>query len=1646
MIKCLKVGRRIVTLALSAALIMGEASVSFAAPKISLDPAIEVTEDSEVTGDFTPGKVTNFGFHNYLTADIVDQYRLSWDAVQGADKYQLRVTDMQGKEYANTFIYNYDTHKFSDVCFGETKYLNYSLSSSSGQLVEKKDGQYAYVEDNDGNHISMKGGTKYNVQIRAVRSANSKNSYGPWSEPVSYTTQGEYADKISDIRIEKNIYGNEVLIYSSTARVELEIKDASGNLYLLSREYKTNTKTGKVEEIIKYPTASSGRNTTYSFSNAYYVYEKNADGSGFEKKKDANGNYLYAFEPGKSYTIRLRPYYTDEKGLRRLGEWSESLNVKTSERAKPAKASVNNVNSSNTYVYWNNMDMVSGYNYEFKDSDGKIYVINNSASTGNYYVYFSDLCQAEYISDGDYYKTIYDENGDKIYAGKPGMKYSVRVRAYNYSNKLDSEKETFPIQYGEWSDVFTFTMPKGASFDIASLKGHGLRFNANKNLEWTAVEDETGLKNIKYEIELKDALGRSYSNLVTNADDTQSLTNIFTSSTTLSSIYTYIKIDDLYETVKKSNGSEISGFIPGMKYTARVRAIADVEQKNGTYVTKQGEWSDKYEFVVPDSSKASGYNNVPAKVTGVWIDEDPGKDGSQHYPYLAWNEMDKVSNYDIEIKDAAGNLFVPSGYIVDGKYIPQYKGTSSNQIKLSEFGTLISYSKKDGESVKTLRNAAGVIVHPLMAGQTYTFRVRGRNTYNEYNSDGVATSSIVRVGEWSDPVTYTAVEKNLKVTGLKFVKSEDGYYYFDLKADDSYSVLYYEVSTDPNFANGTIVRSWSTVSTRTINNTSYKFYISNSDLKPSTKYYVRVVNSTCGLPKNVASSSGKAAYDAVMSTAAITSFTTDPEEKEAEPKNITGLKLYEETSSYFYFRFDAKLLTKDNDKFEIQMNNVPDDNSNWWTFSSDRSSSSGKSDFSVSKYNIPEGDTYVRVVAYREVKDKETGKTVKKYGKPSNAVKISKTLRSTSAIGNISLEENDSNYLIKFTGDVRMNEYVLTKFSTSSTFDTNGKSDIYSYSTSSSPDINKTVTVSKSNLRPGKTYYVKMCVNNSNADKTETRYSAYSNVIKFTAAFPKVYVKSANVTKNSITLRMNSSYSSQWLSGYEVQRKSGSGKSAKWKTMSKSSASVYTNKKLKAFKTYSYRVRPYFYDYDTKKTTYGAWAYTEAMTGWSGNLNLKANVSSKTSVKLKWNKIKGAKGYEVYRRVTNSATSKTDKGIDNNYTAYKLIKSLGAGKKAYTDKGLTTGMSYTYVVKAYKKVGKKKVYIEGSDSVSLDFVISLKSSYQNNKGKVVANWSPVAGAKGYRIEKQDRVTEKYTLYKTIKNAKTASYTFPAASDVENGDYYRICAFNGNKISNYISVTVNPVLAAPSKVTAKVSGKKITISWSPVAGADYYRVYRTTTPSEKYDSSLGTYTYTDSTEVGRYVPAPYAVSGFRKCKLDEMNVTSVTDQPIVYMENGIQQTYYAGPDTGVKYYYYVRAYKLKPQHGYERDLESAGSSSDYYIVSGQSKAASAEIKEDKPAKPVISKISCKSKTVSVTIKGSVKADGYEIVRSTNKKKGFKAIGEAEGLNPVYKDKYNKKKNKLKKKKTYYYKVRSYTYNDDGSKVYSAYSTVKKVKFK
>lgn len=82
-----------------------------------------------------------------------------------------------------------------------------------------------------------------------------------------------------------------------------------------------------------------------------------------------------------------------------------------------------------------------------------------------------------------------------------------------------------------------------------------------------------------------------------------------------------------------------------------------------------------------------------------------------------------------------------------------------------------------------------------------------------------------------------------------------------------------------------------------------------------------------------------------------------------------------------------------------------------------------------------------------------------------------------------------------------------------------------------------------------------------------------------------------------------------------------------------------------------------------------------------------ANLAKKT-LKVSWKQIKGATGYEVYRATKKNGT-------------YKLVKTLqGATKVSFTNKKLKKGTTYYYKVRAYRKIGKEKIYGSYSTVVS----------------------------------------------------------------------------------------------------------------------------------------------------------------------------------------------------------------------------------------------------------------------------------------------------------------------------------------------------------
>ena len=786
--------------------------------------------------------------------------------------------------------------------------------------------------------------------------------------------------------------------------------------------------------------------------------------------------------------------------------------------------------------------------------------------------------------------------------------------------------------------------------------------------------------------------------------------------------------------------------------------------------------------------------------------------------------------------------------------------------------------------------------------------------------------------------------------------------------------------------------------------------ISKSDLESGKTYYLRVINRVNG--NSLTDAQGKDVWSNVIA------FTYTA--KQADPlKTITGLTMYKEDQYSYSFRFDPVL--EGDDHWELQWSKDPN-------FVTDVYRDDDNGTY-VSKYSMETGATYyVRAITYKY------GAKGIEYGTPSNIVTIVKAKEPT-ASNLVLAEKTEDGYVFKYTGNIKLQNSGIQLWISKDPGFTNNPS-LTKLRTNS--DGEEQFTLYNSYFEPGYTYYVRIrpysedsSLEDSNkAD--ETWYGAFSNTVTVSPKVSDVNV-TAEVASTSITLTANAE-DFYYATGYQFQKKVGK----KYQNLGKTTNGIYTDKKLKPNTAYTYRVRAYYVSEKTGKTSYGAWKTYTTLT-WGGNLNVRAVAKGKTSVKLTWNKLKGAQGYEVFRTVTDSygKSYSADQGRTNTYEKWTLVKDIKkASAKTYTVKRLAAGQDYRFKVRAYKVVNGKKYYIEDEDSCTLDFALWTVSSKQNANGTLKLTWNPVYAGNGYLIEKKNQDTGVWEAYKTITRAATSSFTFPAANG--QTDTYRIRAYKNGNPKTYTedySFEVDPYLAAPTGVKATVNKAdgSITVKWNPVAGADYYEVYRTTRAAYAYNKDTKTYLYANANPLDNWVVDANSKYGY-KISDEDLTATTTTDRKVSYVNgNGIEQTWYEGPKAGVKYYYYVVAVK----NGTAYKVKDSG----YTIESGNSAAAAATVTNVTVAKTKITSGKATKGKVTLKWKKVAGAAGYEVYRSTKKGSGYTKLATiTKGSTVKLTDKT------VKAGKKYYYKVRAYKANEAGVDVYAAYSAVKTVKAK
>ena len=324
------------------------------------------------------------------------------------------------------------------------------------------------------------------------------------------------------------------------------------------------------------------------------------------------------------------------------------------------------------------------------------------------------------------------------------------------------------------------------------------------------------------------------------------------------------------------------------------------------------------------------------------------------------------------------------------------------------------------------------------------------------------------------------------------------------------------------------------------------------------------------------------------------------------------------------------------------------------------------------------------------------------------------------------------------------------------------------------------------------------------------------NVIGFCA----VKVNSVNTASTVAApklLKTTSSYRTRiyWekvknASGYRVYRKKAGDGS--WTKIAEVEADVssYIDSKAVPKQTYFYTVR-------AKTVLNGKTIWSSYnRKGLSAEASLgqpvlkSAKAAAYNKIQLEWQKVSGATGYRVYRKETGGK--------------WKSLAYLGGSELSYTDSTAVPAVTYTYTVRACRKIDGKNYYggynargISAATKLSGGYLVSINT--QN--GKQTIQWKKVHGASGYQLQYAVSASDSF---RTLKNVKSPaiSYTY-TVNNTTAARYYRIRPYrivdeqSGKKVYGAFS-------SAKSKKEIEGSAASVTLNADclniPVNGVRY----------------------------------------------------------------------------------------------------------------------------------------------------------------------------------------------------------------------------------
>ena len=190
------------------------------------------------------------------------------------------------------------------------------------------------------------------------------------------------------------------------------------------------------------------------------------------------------------------------------------------------------------------------------------------------------------------------------------------------------------------------------------------------------------------------------------------------------------------------------------------------------------------------------------------------------------------------------------------------------------------------------------------------------------------------------------------------------------------------------------------------------------------------------------------------------------------------------------------------------------------------------------------------------------------------------------------------------------------------------------------------------------------------------------------------------------------------------------------------------------------------------------------------------------SLTLKWNAVKDATGYEIYRA-----------GTDGKYSKITTVTST-----SYVDTNVKNNTQYSYKIKAYNAAGASAFSTAASLKKTQISVSNLKADAAGSK--VQLSWTGgVTGAEGYVIYRRTEGGSYTEIGRTSGNA----YSDTISAGIKY--YYAVAVYSGSRTEDKCPEVGAMYLAEPAVTGASNITSGVQVKWSQVTGATGYIVYR-----------------------------------------------------------------------------------------------------------------------------------------------------------------------------------------------------------------------------